>query len=167
MVQIAVPADRDPLVHLWTELAQPLAGPAAMFSDAVYRRSTLPLREFEAARITIAVINDCNVCLAWRTERDVPDRAASSLGEPPDQAFYDDVLGERATLSEREWLAAEFARRFATDHLNFDDELWARLHAAYTDDEIVELGLCVGSWIAFGRLNQVLGVDAACRLPGT
>jgi alkylhydroperoxidase family enzyme len=167
MVQIAVPTDQDPLVHLWTQLAQPLAGTAAMFSDAVYRRSTLPLREFEAARITIAVINDCTVCLAWRTERDVPDRAASSLGEPPDQAFYDDVLGERGTLSEREWLAAEFARRFATDHLGVDDELWARLHAAYTDDEIVELGLCVGSWIAFGRLNKVLGVDAACRLPGT
>ncbi len=167
MVQIAVPSDQDPLVHLWTALAQPLAGPAATFSDAVYRRSTLPLREFEAARITIAVINDCAVCKVWRTERDVPDREASALGPAPDQAFYDDVLGDRATLSEREWLASEFARRFATDHMNFDDELWARLHAAYTDDEIVELGLCVGSWIAFGRLNKVLGVDVACRLPGS
>lgn len=166
MVEIAVPSDHDPLVHLWTQLAQPLAGPAAAFSDAVYRRSTLPLREFEAARITIAVINDCTVCLAWRTARDVPDREASRGGPAPDQAFYDDVLGDRATLTEREWLAAEFARRFATDHLNFGDELWDRLHAAYSDDEIVELGLCVGSWIAFGRLNKILGVDAACALPG-
>ncbi len=25
--------------------------------------------------------------------------------------------------------------------------------------------MCLGSWIAFGRLNRVLGLDAACVLP--
>ena len=39
------------------------------------------------------------------------------------------------------------------------------MHAAYTDAEIVELSMCIGSWIAFGRLNHVLGIDAACVLP--
>ena len=60
---------------------------------------------------------------------------------------------------------AEFADRFATDHLGIDDALWARLHAAFSDDELVELALCVGSWIAFGRLNRVFDVDGGCRIP--
>ena len=57
------------------------------------------------------------------------------------------------------------ALAFATDHLQMDDDLWDRLHAAYSDDELVELGLCVGSWLAFGRLNRVFDVDGACRIP--
>ena len=54
---------------------------------------------------------------------------------------------------------------FAADHLGMDDAFWARLHAAFSDDELVQLGLCTGSWLAFGRLNQVFGVDGACRIP--
>jgi hypothetical protein len=25
--------------------------------------------------------------------------------------------------------------------------------------------MCMGSWLAFGRLNRVLGLDTACVLP--
>jgi alkylhydroperoxidase family enzyme len=165
MPRIAVPDGADPLVHLWTGLAQEVARPAGALSDAVYRRSTLPLREFEAARIAIAEINDCNICLTWRTARDVPDRAASQAGPEPDQAFYDDVLGDRVTLTDRERLAAEFATRFATDHRSLDDDFWAQLHAAFSDDELVELAICIGNWLAFGRVNRVFDVDGACRTP--
>ena len=153
MPRIDVPAGRDPLLHLWSGTGNKLTGPAAAFSDAVYRKSTLPLREFEAARITIARVNDCRICLGLRPEGG------------PDQAFYDAVLGDGAHLTEREALAGEFARRFALDHLGMDDALWERLHAAFSDDELVQLGLCVGSWLAFGRLNRVFGVDDACRIP--
>ena len=83
----------------------------------------------------------------------------------PGQAFYDSVLGDGAGLAEREALAAEFAQRFAVDHLGMDDALWERLRAAFSDDELVQLGLCVGSWLAFGRLNRVFGVDGSCRVP--
>jgi alkylhydroperoxidase family enzyme len=151
--RIDVPDGRDPLLHLWGGTGNNLTGPAAAFSDAVYRKSTLPLREFEAARITIARVNDCSICLSLRPEDD------------PGQAFYDAVLGGGAGLAEREALAAEFARRFAIDHLGMDDALWERLHAAFSDDELVQLGLCVGSWLAFGRLNRVFGVDESCRIP--
>ena len=162
MPRLDVPPDRDPLVHLWSERAPALTPSAAAFSDAVYRRSTLPLREFEAARITIAEVNDCELCLGWRTARDVPERAD---GEDPDEAFYAAVLGDGAGLTDREALAAEFAQRFALDHRGMDDDLWVRLRAAFTDDELVELGLCVGAWIAFGRLNRVFDVDGGCRVP--
>ena len=37
--------------------------------------------------------------------------------------------------------------------------------AAYSQAEVVELSMCIGSWLAFGRLNRVLGLDTACTLP--
>lgn len=43
--------------------------------------------------------------------------------------------------------------------------VWDRMSAHYTDAEIVELSMCLGSWLAFGRLNHVLGLDTACVLP--
>lgn len=153
MPRIDVPEGQDPLLHLWGSTATSLTYPAAAFSDAVYKKTSLPLREFEAARISVARVNDCNICLNLRVDGG------------PDQAFYDAVLGAGEGLTDRESLAAEFARRFTTDHLNMDDALWERLHAAFTDDELVELGLCVGSWLAFGRLNRVFDVDGVCRIP--
>jgi hypothetical protein len=38
--RIDVPGGRDPLLHLWGGTGNELTGPAAAFSDAVYRRST-------------------------------------------------------------------------------------------------------------------------------
>ena len=163
MPRIDVPADKDPLLYLWTTKAQALTpSAAAAYSSAVYERSTLPVREFEAARITIARINDCQLCLGYRAAKEIPERAA---GAELDESFYAALLGDGVGLSEREALAAEFADRFATDHRNMDDAFWARLHAAFSDDELVELGLCVGAWVALGRFNQVFDVDGGCRVP--
>jgi len=163
MPRIHVPTDKDPLVFLWTERAQPLTSTAAAFSDAVYKRSSLPLREFEAARTRIAQINDCTICKGWRTARDVPGWSDDPDAVP--EEFYANVGTDWDGFSERERLAATFAERFALDHLSMDDAFWSSLHAAFSDDELVDLGLCVGAWIAFGRLNRVFDVDGACRVP--
>jgi len=165
MPRIAVPADRDPMMFVWTEMATPLTSTAGAFSDAVYNKTSLPLREFEAARVRMAQINDCNVCLNWRTARDVPSHAGEAA--EIDEEFYAHVGTNPgwSGFSERERLAAEFAERYALAHRDMDDDLWARLHAQFTDDELVDLALCVGSWLAFGRLNRVLGLDTACVLP--
>ena len=117
MPRIDVPAGRDPLLHLWGGTGNKLTGPAAAFSDAVYRKSTLPLREFEAARITIARVNDCRIFLGLRPEGG------------PDQAFYDAALGDGAGLTGREVLAAEFARRFG------------RLNRVFGVDEVCRIPL--------------------------
>ena len=69
-------------------------------------------------------------------------------------------------FDERTRLAAEYAERYALAHHGLDDEFWARMLAAYSQAEIVELTMCLGSWLAFGRLNHVLGIDAVCVLPG-
>jgi alkylhydroperoxidase family enzyme len=161
---VTVPAGSDPLIHVWTALAPKLTAAAGGYSSAVYEHSSLSLREFEAARITMARINDCALCLDWRTARDVPSRGAAPDEVP--EAFYVEVgSGDGVGLTERERLAAEFAERYATDHRAMDTPFWDRLHAEYTDDELVDLALCVGSWLALGRFNQVFDIDGACRVP--
>jgi len=159
-LRVELPADREPVTWVWGEAVPRIGVPAAKFSAAVYEHTTLTLREFEAARIRIAQVNHCMFCLDWRTERG---------GERVDESLYDEVADWRdaASLSDRERLAAEYAERFAADHLSLDTDeaFWSTMKAAYTDEEIIELSMCIGSWIAFGRLNHVLGIDAACQLP--
>lgn len=163
MPRVEIPEGADPTMHVWANLAKPLTGPAAALTGAVYSESTLSLREFEAARLRIAQINDCNICLNWRSARDVRDRADEA--DTIDEAFYAHVGDHEWTgFSERERLAAEFAERFALDHTEMDDDLWRRLHASFTDDELVELGICVGTWLATGRFNRVFDIDGACRI---
>jgi len=159
-LRLDVPAGQDPVMWVWGK-AVPGIGPAASaFSDAVYGASTLPLREFEAARTRIAQINHCQFCLDWRTERD---------GQRVDEDFYAEVATWRTSpaLSRRERLAAALAERFAVDHLTMDEDeaFWAELRDAFTDAELIELTLCIGSWVAFGRLNHVFGLDTSCVLP--
>jgi alkylhydroperoxidase family enzyme len=165
MPRVSVPVDKDPLVYVWTELAPPLTAAAGAYSGAVYERSSLSLREFESARTTMARLNQCAICLDWRTARDVPGRATDP-GEVEEE-FYEavGVRGDLSGLTDREQLAAEFALRYSQDHLGMDDDFWARLHDNFTDDELVDLALCVGSWLALGRFNQVFDIDGACRVP--
>jgi AhpD family alkylhydroperoxidase len=123
-------------------------------SEAVYGNTRLALREREAARWTIALINDCVVCL--------DTRAKHADAEGVDEAFYAEVADWRssAALSERERLCAEFAQRFALDHLAMDDELWDRLHTHFRDDELADLTMCVGMFLGLGRILAVIGVRA-------
>jgi alkylhydroperoxidase family enzyme len=123
-------------------------------SKAVYGNTQLALREREAARWTIALINDCVVCQDTRAEH--------GPAEGVDEAFYAEVADWRSStaLSDRERLCAEFAQRFALDHLAMDDELWERLHAHFRDDELADLTMCVGMFLGLGRILAVIGVRA-------
>jgi alkylhydroperoxidase family enzyme len=132
---------------------QMAAGMGAL-SEAVYGNSQLPVREREAARYTIAMINDCLVC------RDTRARDGEALGA--DEPFYAEMTDWRsaASLTERERAAAEFAERFALDHLAMDDEFWARLHALFSEDELADLTISCGMWLGMGRVLAVVGVRA-------
>ncbi len=155
---VDVPEDKDPIMYVWGEMVPGIGVPASKFSMAVYEHSTLGLREFEAARLRIAQINGCLFCQDWRTERD---------GVKVEETFAEAVTEWRTTpaFDERTRLAAEYAERYALDHHGIDSGFWDRMKRCYSDREIVELSMCLGSWLAFGRLNHVLGLDAACVLP--
>jgi alkylhydroperoxidase family enzyme len=141
--------------HIDWALHRPkMAAGMGALSEAVYGNSQLSVREREAARWTIALINDCAVCRDTRAR----DGEKVGAGEP----FYAEVSDWRAAtgLSARERLAAEFAERFALDHLAMDDELWSRLHAAYSDAELTDLTICCGAFLGLGRTLAVVGVHA-------
>ena len=155
---VDLPEDKDPILYVWGEMVPGIGIAASKFATSVYEHTTLGLREFEAARLRIAQINGCLFCQDWRTERD---------GVQVEESFADAVTSWQTSpdLDPRAKLAAEYAERYALDHHGLDDEFWSRMKQHYSDAEIVELSMSIGSWLSFGRLNRVLGLDTACVLP--
>jgi alkylhydroperoxidase family enzyme len=166
MARITVPADRDPRDFTY-EVAGEIGRQARTYSAAVYRCATLTLREFEAARMRIAQINGCRMCLAFRTGSD--SALWSNDSAEVAESFYDGVANWSATpdMTLRERLTAEFAERFALRHdsLQQDEEFWDALHANFSDSELVELALSIGSFLALGRFGRVFGIDEVCEAP--
>lgn len=138
----------------WALLRPEIGMGMGALAEAVYTHSKLELREREAARWTIALINDCVVCQSTRAKRG----AEAGIGE----TFYEQVTDWRSSdaMTAREKLAAEFAERFALDHQAMGDEFWGRMHEAFADDEIADLVMCCGAWLGMGRMLAVLGVRA-------
>jgi len=136
----------------WALMRSKMAVGMGAFSEAVYGNSELSVREREAARWTIALVNDCAVC------RDT--RASDGERAGADESFYGEVGRWRTseTLTDRERLAAEFAERFAIDHLAMDDAFWARLGESYADDELADLVICCAMFLGLGRAMAVVGV---------
>jgi alkylhydroperoxidase family enzyme len=144
----------------WLAPRPELAAGLGALSDAVYNRSTLPLRIREIARMRIAIDNECEVC---RTMRD-----AHGTAEGIDDEFYANVPQWRTWdgFSEKEKVAAEFAERFAADHrgLRDDEQFWTRCREHFDDGELLDLGICCALWLGSGRLMRVLDVAQACRI---
>jgi alkylhydroperoxidase family enzyme len=138
----------------WALLRPSMALGMGQLSGAVYGNSELGVREREAARWTIALLNDCVVC------RDT--RAAKGAEAGVDETFYDEVSRWSSSdkLTARERLAAEFAQRFVLDHQAMDDDLWRRLHGVYSDAELADLTICCGMFLGLGRMMAVIGVRA-------
>ena len=157
MARLDLPAgDGDELLRLYT-LSPKMGAAAGNFAGAVYGDSILPTRIRETARIRIAMLNDCPVCLDTRTVSD-----PNGLTEDEYLAMAD--WRTLSTLDERERIAAEFAERFVTDHLGMDDDFWTRARAELSDQELFELGVCCASWLGLGRMTQIFGAGVSCRI---
>ncbi len=137
----------------WALLRTEMAVGMGALSEAVYGNTRLPVREREAARWTIALINDCAVCQGSRPK---------DTGAGVDDGFYAEVANwaESTVLTDRERLAAEFAQRFALDHLAMDDAFWEALHGSFADDELADLTICCGMFLGLGRTLAVIDVRA-------
>ena len=156
MPNIDVADDLGSWMSLRPEMAPGLVG----LSDAVYGQSKLPKRVQEIARMRIAYVNECAVCQGARW--------ATPSENGLDEAFYAGVLDWRTSslYSEREKLAAEYAERFASDHvgLRADAGFWQRFRATFSDAEIVDLAVCCALWLGAGRTMRVLDVGQTCQL---
>jgi alkylhydroperoxidase family enzyme len=83
-----------------------------------------------------------------------------------DESFYAHVADyhDRSEYSDAEKLAIEYAERFVLDHTAIDDGLFDRLHACFTDAEILDLTICIATFLGLGRMLRVLGIDETCQL---
>jgi len=144
-------------VQLWT--LRPEMGRAInRLVDAAYNKSMLDVRVREAARMRIAQLNDCPVCLTFR--------AASVKEKGVQEDFYAHVAEHETSdlYSEQERLAIAYAERFALDHLAIDDAFFGRLRTVFTDAEILDLTICLAAFLGLGRLLRVLGIDETSLL---
>lgn len=153
MPRIDLPAGPgDDVSRLWDLV--PAQGAAYLaFTKVLYRSTSIPPREREIARMMIALANDCRLCQGFR----MPGLQAKGV----DEEMYAAVVDWRTTpgFTTRERLAAEYAQRFALDHLAIDDQFWARMRSAYDDAEVADLTMMIGSWLAFGRMTAVLQLE--------
>jgi AhpD family alkylhydroperoxidase len=157
MARLDLPeGDLPEIARVW-ELRPEMGEAVRDLSIAVYQKSQLPPRVREAARMRVAEINGCVVCQGWR----IPELAEQGVTEE----LYAHVSDWRdhAEYSEPERLAIEYAERFSLDHRNIDDAFFARLKEHFTDPEILDLTICIGNWVAFGRLTMLLDLDEACE----
>lgn len=152
MTRLDVPeGDGGDAVQIWS-LRPEMGSAVNRLVDAAYNKSILPVRVREAARIRIAQLNECTVCLAFRADT----VKAQGLTEE----FYEQVGPEieAGVLDERERLAVEYAERFATDHLSIDDAFVGRMRQSFTDPEILDLTICLAAFLGFGRTLRALGI---------
>jgi AhpD family alkylhydroperoxidase len=123
-----------------------------------YEQSILPADERELARMRIAQINDCVACSDFRA------RSVLDAGLPAE--LYDNVAAYSGYpgYTPRQRLAIEYAERFATDHASMDDAFFERVRELFSDEEILDLTLCIGVFLGLGRSLTVLGVDQSCAI---
>jgi AhpD family alkylhydroperoxidase len=158
VARIGIPVgDGGDAVQVWS--LRPEMGRAVnRLVDAAYNKSILPVRVREAARMRIAQLNDCPVCLAFR--------AASVRDQGVTEDFYRHV-GDHSGVggySRQEQLAIEYAERFALDHLGIDDAFFGRLAESFTDAEILDLTICLAAFLGLGRMLRSLGIDETSLL---
>ena len=158
MARIAVPpGEGGDAVQVWS--LRPEMGRAVnRLVDAAYNKSILPVRVREGARMRIAQLNDCPVCLAFR--------ATSVKDQGVTEDFYRHVADHDTAggYSRQEQLAIEYAERFALDHLSIDDAFFAALAECFTDAEILDLTICLAAFLGLGRMLRSLGIDETSLL---
>ena len=142
---------------IWT-LRPQLGGMVERMIRGAYQQSILPADERELARMRIAQINDCVACSGFR--------APSVLDAGVAPELYDNVSAYASYpgYTPRQRLAIEYAERFAIDHASMDDPFFERLRDAFSDEEILDLTLCVAVFLGLGRSLTVLGVDQSCAI---
>ena len=159
MARIPLP-DGDQLEVITALSLRPDFAKAVGGFDAAVWNSSLDWRLHELVRMRVATINECTVCLGWRTpmavEAGVTDEDRAAVTDPSDPRF-----------SPAERVALEYTTRFCTDSARIDDALLARLGEHFDAGETVELTLVIAKYLAMGRFMQVLGLDQACSLQMT
>ena len=133
----------------------------------LFRHGVLEHDTKELCRVYISRTVNCEYCGNQRSEK------GAALGLREGQ--YDELLNFESigTYTERQKAALAYAEAIAW-HLDVDDAFWERMHAHFTEPELVELGCMVGltlgqqSWLRLLELehHEVMAGDSASMAPG-
>lgn len=149
------PGFDDPVEGVWK--IRPEQGAAALsWTHANWQHSILSSREREAARYRVAQLNGCLTCQQWRVQ------GFDGVGCTED--FYQGIASgsNDHAYSRREQLAIEMAERFSLSWDSIGADFMEELRKNFSDDEIVDLLLCIGQYVAQGRLIHILDLDVVC-----
>src|ERR1700677_4760763 len=129
MTRLDVPiGEGGDAVQIWS-LRPEMGAAVNRLVHTAYNKSILPVRVREAARMRIAQLNDCTVCLAFRAD------TVRAQGLTEDFYCHVGVHDDGSNFNEQERLAMQYAERFAMDHLSIDDAFMERLRTTFTDPE--------------------------------
>ena len=114
-------------------------------ADQIRARVPAVLRAYERTRDT--------VLRSGVADQRLKDRCFAYLATGADAL---DVRG----LDERERAALEWAAAIAWDSARAGDELWSRLHALFTEPELVDLGCAIGFELGYQHWRRTIGLPA-------
>ncbi|HLZ47125.1 MAG TPA: hypothetical protein VKR80_00565 [Candidatus Limnocylindria bacterium] len=114
-------------------------------ADEIRARVPAVLRAYERTRDT--------VLKSGVADRRLKDRCFAYLATGVDAL---DVRG----LDERERAALEWASAIAWDSARADDALWSRLHALFSEPELVDLGCAIGFELGYQHWRRTIGLPA-------
>jgi AhpD family alkylhydroperoxidase len=142
---------------VWT-LRPEMAGMVQKMITTAYQSSMLPAAEREVARMRIAQLNACGACATFRA------RSVVEAGVTEEMYQHLEDWRDFPGYTERQRLAIEYAERFAIDHRAIDDDLFTRLRAHFSDDEVLDLTLCLAVYLGLGRTLEVLQITEHTEL---
>src|SRR3954453_22823307 len=114
MARIPLP-DGDQLEVITALSLRPELAKAVGGFDAAVWNSSLDWRLHELVRMRVAQINECTVCLSWRT----PDAVAAGVTDELLAGVNRYAEGDQYTPAER--VAIEYAERYCTDSARIGD----------------------------------------------
>jgi alkylhydroperoxidase family enzyme len=105
---------------------------------------------------------------SWQFTRDNVLRSGIVEAELKQLCFRfvaeDPGVTDFTAFSEREQLALRFAQAIVWDSDLADDGLWERLHAEFTEPELVELGCSIGFVLGQQHFERTLGLTPQAGL---
>ena len=113
--------------------------------ESIYPYGTLERSILEKVILRVSQLHECQFCTNSHLE------IMQGLG-------IDRDLSSTAKQTERERLAIEYAELITLDSNRIPHAFFERLHAAFTDSEIVELTFHIGFITMLNRFNNALQV---------
>jgi hypothetical protein len=119
--------------------------------DAVRARVPDALKAYAETRATVLE--------AGIVDRSLKDLCARYIAEEEEVVGY----ASSELFDERERAALDWAHAIAWDSDKADEDLWARLHAHFSEPELVELGYFIAFTLGQSHWLRTLGLGRAAR----